>query len=225
MSTTDKKRHDVRFSSNILYYSESIIDIDLGFVRFIKKNFSNSKYMDQDILKNNDELFYKSLLVSRENPNPLSVVINPIYKDSIDSLYNEILEANYDEILEMTSPLALFPIFINSIESGFLNVSILYKNEHEKQYIKKMLPEEKSFNMLYRYDPKVNLDLFNCIYMKNFSDILTTKLLTKDVFVLGYRYNLEHGEDRVLKLDILNQVHRSVQLHIVTPYKNFIEPI
>ena len=61
--------------------------------------------------------------------------------------------------------------------------------------------------------------------MKNFSDILTTKLLTKDVFILGYRYNLEHGEDRVLKLDILNQVHRSVQLHIVTPYKNFIEPI
>ena len=55
--------------------------------------------MDQDILKNNDELFYKSLLVSRENPNPLSVVINPIYKDSIDSLYNEILEANYDEVL------------------------------------------------------------------------------------------------------------------------------
>ena len=132
MSTTDKKRHDVRFSSNILYYSESIIDIDLGVVRFIKKNFSNSKYMDQDILKNNDELFYKSLLVSRENPNPLSVIINPIYKDSADSLYNEILEANYDEILEMTSPLALFPIFINSIESGFLNVSILYKNEHEK---------------------------------------------------------------------------------------------
>ena len=79
--TENTKRHDVRFSSNILYYSESIIDIDLGVVRFIKKNFSNSKYMDQDILKNNDELFYKSLLVSRENPNPLSVIINPIYKD------------------------------------------------------------------------------------------------------------------------------------------------
>ena len=84
--TENTKRHDVRFSSNILYYSESIIDIDLGVVRFIKKNFSNSKYMDQAILKNNDELFYKSLLVSRESPNPLSVIINPIYKDSADSL-------------------------------------------------------------------------------------------------------------------------------------------
>ena len=38
--TENNKRHDVRFSSNILYYSESIIDIDLGVVRFIKKNFS-----------------------------------------------------------------------------------------------------------------------------------------------------------------------------------------
>lgn len=223
--TEKNKRHEVRFSSNILFYFESIVDIDLGFIRFIRKNFKNSRYMDQDILKNNDEMFYKSLLVSRTNPNPLSTIINPIYKDSIDSLYNEILEASYDEILDMTSPLAIFPIFINSIKSGFLNVSILCKNEHEKQYIKKMLPEEKSFNILFRNDTKVNLDLFNCIYMKDFSDILATRLLTKDVFVLGYRYNLESNEDRVLKLDILNQVHRSVQLHIVTPYKNFIEPI
>ena len=56
MSTTDKKRHDVRFSSNILYYSESIIDIDLGFVRFIKKNFSNMQKEYQRYSRNQIKL-------------------------------------------------------------------------------------------------------------------------------------------------------------------------
>ena len=68
---------------------ESVFDLDLTMIELIQEKFKGSKFFNS--VMNEDPMTVRLLLRSRQEHNPLSIIINDEYKDSIDDLYEEIL--------------------------------------------------------------------------------------------------------------------------------------
>lgn len=211
------------YSSNILFDFDAIVDIDIAIVKYFKLYLFDNPYVDTDILSSNDEYFFKSILIAREEKNPISLLLKPEFKNSADVLYNEIIIDQYEDILKLAPPLSLHTLMINALHSGFINCTILCKNQYEKQYIKKVAPDA----IILDYTKDLKLDNFNCLYIKSFDFLLNHLYLAgKDVYILGYMYNMEPGETDIPKLEIFKKISKSIKLHIISPYDNkFIEPV
>ena len=64
-----------------------IVNTELGLVRFIRDNFQDDRVFDLDVLNKSDREIL-SLLCSRDNPNPLSIISTQENMRDIDPLYN-----------------------------------------------------------------------------------------------------------------------------------------
>lgn len=214
----------VRYSSSILYFFDSLIDLDLAMVKYIKQNYANTRFIDREVISNNDAVFFKALLLERENKNPLSVLLREEFLSSADSLYNEIIssEEEYAKVLELATPLALYTLLGMSIKSKLVTCTVMCKNEQEKLYIKSLMPEVYT---ILSNSEEFSINNYNCIYVKDFSELVKyIPFVAKDVYVLGYRFNLEHNEDLILKANTYAKFSKSIKFHLVTPYSKFIKP-
>lgn len=211
------------YSSNILFDFDAIVDMDIAIVRFFKEYLSDSIYVDYDMMQNNDEYFFKAMLIDREDKNPVKMMLRNDTKDSADLIYNELIADHYEELLKMAPPLSVFDLMITASKTNIINCTVLCKNQYEKQYIKKVSKECITID----YSNELNLDLYNCLYIKNFDFLLKfPDLRAKDVYILSYKYNLEPRQDNIPRLDIFKKISNSIKLHIISPYhKEFIEPI
>ena len=211
------------YSSNILFDFDAIFDIDLAIARYFKKYLEDSIYVDTDILSSNDEYFYKAILVQRTDKNPIKLFLKPQYADSAELIYNELIADHYEELLTMVSDMPLFYLMMNAMMGKFVTCTVLCKNEYEKQYIKKKA-QDAAVKVL---DNETKLDMFYCLYIKSFDFLLDHLYLTgKDIYILGYMYNIEPGQKGIPRLDIFKKISKSLKLHTIAPYnRKFIEPI
>lgn len=210
------------YSSELLFHFDSIIDLDLAVLKFIKKNFSNAKYLDLDILKNNDENFFKALLLTRETSNPLSLVLNSQYQNSADSILNEIYEMHYEDIIAMGTPLAPNNILCNGANNDFIHCFVVCKNKAEKLYIKNLSSKIKII------EPKdVAIKNYTAIYVKDLQDLIQygEGLVVKSIYILNYPFNLEPNYDGILKLDVMAKLPIANKFILIDPYINFNKPI
>lgn len=211
------------YSSNILFDFETLLDIDMAIIRYFKHNFSDTSYIDRDILSNTDEKFYHALLLQRKDKNPLSIILKEQYLDSEDGLYNELIETKLDEILPLTSKLSLFNVLVNATKSKLIKATVLCKNESEEQFIKKLIPDIYTIR---KSSSAFDLDFYNCIYIKDIDFLLDyTDLRAKDVYILAYGFNLEANTSDMFKLKTFGKLSLSLKLHLVVPYVGYIEPI
>lgn len=215
-----------RYSSSLLFMFDSIVDIDLNMILFLKKNYQSSSYLDPDIIKNNDLNFFKAILIKREDKNPISLIIRDQFANSAANLYYEIITEKYKDILYLDTPLLAFGILLCNInKAGEFHPTVVCKNEHEIQYIKALVPNVKTIS-----EEKVNLDHYDSIYVKDFADCIRfdkyeSKLKGKNIYILNYDFNLEQGERGILKFEIFEKIPQSNKLSLVDPYTNFKMPI
>ena len=72
-----------------IFEYDSLFDTDKSIIDILRSQFKNSKYFISGIL-DEDPITISYLLRDRENPNPLSVVLEDKYKSSADDLLNEL---------------------------------------------------------------------------------------------------------------------------------------
>ena len=115
---------------------EVLVDIDIGIINYVLKEFRNPIYFDLERVDKLSRIEIIGLLYKRKVKNPLSILINDNLSESdiifLDKCYVELLHDKYNEIL----PSSLSTGFINVLDSfskiGDINPTILYYNDYQK---------------------------------------------------------------------------------------------
>ena len=83
--------------NRILVEFDMLVDLDLAIFKYIKDKYNNPDYVDQNIIKMNDEKQIIQMMLNRQCINPLEILIPD--EDVLD-LYYDIINNHMDELLK-----------------------------------------------------------------------------------------------------------------------------
>lgn len=211
-----------KYTLETLFTFDSVIDLDLAYILYFKKYLSKNPYVDMDILKSNDKEFFRAISLSRPKVDILTVLLRPMYHDSIYDLKKELEETCYDKILDMSEPTALYDLLYKAADTKFIKCTVMCRNEHEKQFIKPLLPTVKYIDYeMFREEH------YGAIYVKNILDIGNPeKMENKTLYVLSYAFNMKNRDNNTntLNPEYIEKFPPSSKLFLVSPYKSFKMP-
>ena len=195
---------------------DMVIDTDIGLWKLIQYQFSNDKFFYPGLLYERDLNFMKWMMVTRENKNPLTVLLQDDYMDNADKLYNQFMDEEYDNILEQSVTTGIYDMICRSKGvNDVLRFTVLCRSEKESEYVKKKLKKHNVDIKTIVYDDLKNVDIssFGSIYIKNINDFyLYDKVHGKNVIIGNYKFNLE-GE--VENTPLLKQATEISKLNVV----------
>ena len=202
--------------NNILIEFDMVIDTDYGLIKMIKDKYNNPEYIDKkylDLVENN-VLIYS--LVKRDIKNPLSLIINDKYKDSINKLLNEFYDNEYKNILEYSHKTNIYDLINIYLMTNQISINILCKNVLEEQFISNM---DINITPITENDySKINIDKYDCIFIKDFNNILKFKdVKVKNIYIARYSFNLEKDNQTPLK-EISDEIKEGNLFFIIDIY-------
>lgn len=214
----------LRHTIQALYTFDSVVDMDFSIIKYMIKKYGKSDYMNPNLVGKDGDYTIKCLLLTRTDPNPLSVFLKPKYKDMAEDLYSELIETSYEDILKHAYPTDLFGMIktYDVLQVDAVESLILCKNGLEQQYIKLVDPSLNTD----LYHPQYDLTGIDVIYVKSYEDVLGfSNLGGKTIQVLNYEYNLDelHGV-KIPKTAISILVADLNKVYTVDPYINFELP-
>lgn len=170
---------------------ESVFDLDLTMIELIQEKFKGSKFFNS--VMDEDPMVVRLLLRNRQEYNPLSIIINDEYKDSIDDLYKEILTKYADEIYGNTSFTELSRLFstLTISDKSIINISMICRNRYEDR-LAKLLSIKSPINIV--RPPAIEQDMFDAWFIKNLNaiDLYCPDMKSKTIFLLDYGFNVEY---------------------------------
>lgn len=210
-----------KYGNNVLIEFEAVVDLDFGFLKLIQSKYNNLKFMKSYVLKA-DTYFLKYLLLTRRDPNPLSVMINKEYEQDVDQIFKDIVASDRSEILELSSPTAIFGLIETYKKTdGVINCTVLCKTQQDEQYIKNL--DDSIRTIVKGYD--IDLSTYDSIFIKDYNDILKyNKMEAKSIFLLKYAFNLEDDKREIPLIKISIFVTDVNKIYLVTPYVGFKFP-
>lgn len=170
---------------------ESIFDLDLTMIELIQKKFKNSNFFNSAL--DEDPISLRLLLRSRENKNPLSIIVKDEYLENIDSLYKEIIEKYAEELyssINLTEISRLFSTLTIS-EKNIINTSIICRNTFEDDLVE-LLKLKTDIEII--RPPSIDANNFDAWFIKNLSaiDRFCPEMKSKTIFLLDYGFNIEY---------------------------------
>lgn len=173
-----------------------VVNTDIGLIRFIRKNFQDDRAFKLDILNKSDRDIL-SLLYSRKNINPLSIISTEDNIEDIDGLYKSFLENYKKDIINHSTVSKNIDTFVKMVgESGMnLGVSpyITFSDELEKEEFSK---KYKGFS--YVKKTKSNVSDKDPYYIKDYSfftDIGFESVKHKKIYMLPLQYSIDYFEN------------------------------
>lgn len=179
--------------NNVLFLFDSIINVDFGLLKLIKTEYNNSRFMMSQIL-NNDDNFFRLLLLTAEDTNPLKLVLNEESKDQADSLLSKFMNEEYYKILKYSEKNTIYTILHNYIYStdGAIDTTVLCTNQQQQQYISNL--NHEIFTVVSKLD-EFDITNYDAIFVKDIRDLLQIKNVTgKSLYILNYRTNFDDEE-------------------------------
>lgn len=156
-----------------------IVNSELGLIRFIKTRYQDERAFKLDILNKSDRDIL-SLLYSRDNYNPLSIISTEENIPDIDSLYNSFFESFKREIINLstaeTSIIRFIKLIIQSKSNYGINLSIAVNDDLEKDEIRS------------------HFGGFNSFVEKSESRIIRAK---DPLYVKDYKFFIDNGIDEI----------------------------
>lgn len=200
----------VKKYNNILIEFGMIFDTDLGMLLTIQEKYNNPKYMDSEYINNANEDGFIYELLNQETYDPLNIVLLSNINKKL--LYQQFNKEEYDTILKYSKPTNIANLIQAYIESGAVNVTVLCKNEKEKQYISK-----RNINSI--LEENIDMKLYDCIYVKNIESLLKIKgIKGKNIFIGNYRYNFDNEDRTKLKENIVSIFGLNNKISIIDVY-------
>jgi len=217
---------EVKYGNTVLFDFEAVIDIDYSIVTFLR-DISNQKYIRPSIIEA-DYNFLKSLILTRRNNNPLSVLLSDEYLNSIDDIYNSLLKNDnyYDQIIRLSEHNDVFKLMqtYRKTLDGVIKCDVLCHNHIQEGFIKSV---DSTINtILKNKEENFNVKRYDSIFIKYYPDVLKfDKLEGKHIFLLNYQFNLEENTNKIIpKLDISFYVTDVNKVYMVDPYIDFKLP-
>lgn len=206
---------------NVLIPFNLLIDTDMGLIKLIEYEYHNDEYFWPGMIDCDDTLKQFSLL-SRTDPNPLSVVMKSEDPELQQDLYSQFMEKEYSSILKLSSNTSLCgisSILRTSIDKS-VRVTALCKTQEEADLIKKRhIPVE---NIILGEPETISLDKYNVLFLKDVEDIRKYKNVDgKEIYIANYGFNMviEPDEEQpLLPMEVLYDYASSNEFSLISVY-------
>lgn len=199
--------------NELLVEFDFIIDLDLAMFKYIKHNFKDSIYVNQDLINEKDERRIIFELLSRPHINPLELILPNT--DSLN-LYYDIMNNHYDELLSHAKAYDTFGLMISFLNNASsVGITILCKNDLERDFIKSLNPKLNCIVIPKRMDvPLSNYTAIYSKYIPTLSQYMNLKF--KHIYIAAAKFNMEEDKDMVSGLCVLYSEYN--QMHLIDLY-------
>lgn len=188
------------------------LNTDLGLIRYIRENYQDERAFRLDILNRSDRELL-SLLSSRTNINPLSIISVDQNAENIDSLYESFISNVYTDMINLSSYDVSIRKFVQMmIKYGLSMIGstpiISISNDIERDAIVKFC-DCKSNDVVYvDTNTLLSKDVF---YVKDYSFFvkynLCDKLVGKTIYIQPLQYSLDYfGSEQGKYLTLNNKI-------------------
>ena len=172
-----------------------IVNTELGLIRFIRENYQDPKAFDLSIVNKSDREIL-SLLYSRKNINPLSVISTKENMPDIDELYKSFMDSYKKEIICKSTCQENIVRFVQTIFYGHntgINLYIAVSDNLEEQSIRSHFVNSKVMRKT-NYNDIVGCDAY---YINSYSffdipDKFRSKILAKTLYISPMQCNLDY---------------------------------
>lgn len=209
---------DRNFKNHILVDFNMLFDLDLAIILFLIKKSTNNEYFNKDIL-NGTSYFLKYSLISRLDPNPLTILIDKEHKDSCINLYNEIINSSLNEVFSYMEKAPLFFVFNEFTELNGYKIIVNCINDIEQEYCKKICKFQTTVL-------NTNAENVSTLYIYNSKNLIKYKNIHgKTIYVSKQGFNTFNGD---IKNNTLNEIllllSKTNKILYIDKYINFKLP-
>lgn len=208
-------------SSNIRYSLlvdfDFIFDFDFAIFKYIKDNYSESKYVNKQLISLKYDVQVVYALINRKNINPLKLILPKV---NSKQLYAGLMNDNEENLLAYNTLYDSFFLMISyfNLVSSPIEITILCRNELESKYVKERNSKFKT--IIQPNKSKINISQYNIIYSKYYSDVIAYKELTgKYIYISSARYN--YDDNGGLKSELLFYADLNI-IKLMDLYTNII---
>lgn len=188
---------------------ELIVDMDIGLIKFIRNNFQDNRAFKLDILNKSDR-YILSLLYSRINWNPLSIISTEENLPDIDELYKSFFDTYKQEILKESITYRSINEFVEMIFEAGINFGvnpILYvKDEFEENEVNRFF----GINKILDTTDKKSLTSKDIYYVKDYlfftNNKIENSIVHKNIYISPRKYNIEYIQNTTNKLTEYNEI-------------------
>ena len=172
-----------------------IVNTELGLIRLIKEQYRDSRAFKLDILDKSDRSIL-SLLSSRTNSNPLSIISTEENMEDIDELYKSFIDTKYLDIIGHSVSSRKISTFVNMLivvgdgKSGSDTV-IHVHNDIQEKFIKTAFDIRGE-----KLDTSEILSFKDPLYVKDYTYFFEDKFLQlvsyKNIYLFDRKYNVDY---------------------------------
>lgn len=202
----------------ILVEFDFLIDLDIAMYNYIKDNYNNPDYINQDIININNKTTIMEMLINRDNINPLEILFN----DSIDvaDLYYDIYNNHMNELAKYAMPYDTYALMITFIKSlGDVDITVLCESEEQKSII-------NIFSAFFKDKIKIstreniNANSYDVFYIKYYVNILKYgEVNGKNIYIANAKYNMEKDKSSTPDISVSAVVGYTNKIHLMDLYK------
>lgn len=183
-----------------------IVNTDVGLIRFIREKFQDDRAFILDILNKSDREIL-SLLYSRKNPNPLSIISTEANMSDIDELYNSFFDKYKKEIIRRSVSEQNIIDFVKLVIASGQNFGVngyiavndeLEENEIYSHFSRIGIVKKSNKSSIINKEP---------YYVKDFRFFkgIEDKVINTRIYVAPYQYNIDYLESVDNLLTSMNQ--------------------
>ena len=175
-----------------------IVNTELGLIRLIREQYQDDRAFKLEILNKSDREIL-SLLYSRSNYNPLSIISTESNMDNIDKLYKSFFNEFKKEILLRSvseySIIMFIKMALSSESSLGINISITCRDDIEREEIESHFERPKTLERR-EITSILSKDAYYVKDYKFFEDLkLEEKITHKKIYTTSRKYNMDYFEN------------------------------
>lgn len=190
---------------NILIDFDFVVNTELGLIRLIRNFFRDDRAFKLDILDKSDREIL-SLLYSRKNVNPLSIISTEDNISNIDNLYKSFLDSYKKEIIFFsTTEKSIYTFITSLIQNGTNNVYFCTKDEYEKKSLKSHFKKIYGFTNIRNREEILNMDPY---YVKDYTFFTDNNFNVKgkNIYITNRQYSIDYFSNNDNSLTRVNNI-------------------
>lgn len=215
---------------DILFFADTIFDIDIGVAELVKSKFITSEYINHEVAKEPvDHLKY--WIVEKCHNNIMDKLLKKEYQSNSSSynIYNDIIKNYYDKVIELSPVTGLINLLLLHKEAELntgISPVVLCRSKLEEQRIKSYNINIETILVESDTDIKtIQLNRFTRIIVRRMEDIIKLNignLQAKSILVLSYRFNFEVTNSALLleKYTIFPNINN---YQAIMPYPDYVD--
>lgn len=192
---------------SVLIDFDLVVNTELGLIRFIRDNFQDDRAFNLETLNKSDREIL-SLLYSRKNENPLSIISTEDNLGDIDKLYKSFFDSYEKEIIEHSNSDATIFKFIQLVVGSGANFGTMtyfaVRNDMQKD---SLIAHFGPLKTVSKDDPSsvMGKDIYYIKDYRLFTDLnLQDKISRKKIYLSPRQYNIDYFENVVNSLTSRN---------------------